>query len=247
MPFTPAHAAIVLPFVKLNHRYVSATGLIAGSVAPDFEYFLKFSVDSFYSHTLLAILYFNVPMSFLLSLCFHQVIKRNLIRNLPDFLQSRFQVILETDFPAYVKKFPMAVIVSCAVGAASHIFWDGFTHAGGYFVQHLSFYKGASLSFEGVNYPLWYALQHISTIIGLTVLCIYILLMERDKRNVYPQPMWRYWLFLVLITILVTCIRFVIHPSDFELGNFVVTVISGFCIGLIICGLIKFKRDPITR
>ena len=241
MPFTPAHSAIVLPFVKLDHRYVSATGLVAGSMAPDFAYFFKFGVDSTYSHTLWAILYFNVPVAFLLSLCFHQVIKGNLIRNLPGFLQLRFGEILRTDFLSYVKKFPVTVIVSCALGASSHIFWDGFTHAGGYFVQHLSFYKGAYFHFDGANYPLWYALQHISTIAGLLAIAIYILLMRRDQRSTYTQPTWKYWLMLVLITALVTCIRFAIKSSDYNLGNFVVTVISGFCIGLIICGLIKFK------
>ena len=49
MPFTPAHPAIVLPLIR--SRYFSATGLIIGSLSPDFEYFFKMSVDSIYSHS----------------------------------------------------------------------------------------------------------------------------------------------------------------------------------------------------
>ena len=50
MPFTPAHTALVLPFIQ--KRYLSATGLIAGSVAPDFEYFFKMSTNGVHGHTI---------------------------------------------------------------------------------------------------------------------------------------------------------------------------------------------------
>ncbi len=39
MPFTFAHPAAVLPFMKKQSKYISVTALILGSMAPDFEYF----------------------------------------------------------------------------------------------------------------------------------------------------------------------------------------------------------------
>lgn len=45
MPFTAAHPAITLPFVHRNPKYVSASALIIGRIAPDFELvFLRKSI-----------------------------------------------------------------------------------------------------------------------------------------------------------------------------------------------------------
>jgi hypothetical protein len=68
MPFTPAHPAIVLPLIR--SRYFSATGLIIGSLSPDFEYFFKMSVDSIYSHSKVGLFYFDLPVTIVLALLF---------------------------------------------------------------------------------------------------------------------------------------------------------------------------------
>src|SRR5687768_15085868 len=115
MPFTPAHAAIILPLVKL--RRMSATGLIIGSMAPDFEYFFKVSVSSVHSHTWWGLLYFDIPVVFCLSLVFHLMVKQNLINNLPAFLQRRFQDTLHFDFLGYFKQYWAWFILSAAIGA----------------------------------------------------------------------------------------------------------------------------------
>src|SRR5688572_21878124 len=126
MPFTPAHPAVVLPLIR--KKWVSATGLIIGSVAPDFEYFFKLSVDSQHSHTLPGLLYFDLPVTLVLSVVFHQVVKQNLIRNSPAFLQRRFQDTLKVDFTRFLASRWLIFTVSAIIGSASHIFWDGFTH-----------------------------------------------------------------------------------------------------------------------
>src|SRR5687767_3554001 len=126
MPFTPAHPAVVLPL--LRSKWLSATGLIMGSVAPDFEYFFKLSVSSLHSHTLPGLLYFDLPVTLLLSIAFHQVVKQNLIRNTPAFLQRRFQDTLDFDFIRFLTNHWLIFTVSAIIGSASHIFWDGFTH-----------------------------------------------------------------------------------------------------------------------
>ncbi|WP_240482010.1 DUF4184 family protein [Flavobacterium psychrophilum] len=39
MPFTFSHPAIILPLRYLPRQWFSLTGLIIGSLTPDFEYF----------------------------------------------------------------------------------------------------------------------------------------------------------------------------------------------------------------
>src|SRR5688572_28164127 len=155
MPFTPAHPAIILPFIR--SRYFSATGLIAGSMSPDFEYFFKMSVSSMHSHTVAGLFYFDLPVTILISLVFHLVVKKNLIYNLPLFLQKKIQALLEIDFIKYLREHAWIFVISALLGAASHILWDSFTHNNSFFVRTLPFYKGTHVPLGGARYPLWYA------------------------------------------------------------------------------------------
>jgi hypothetical protein len=244
MPFTPAHAAAVLPFIYF--RSLSATALVIGSFAPDFEYFFKMSVESRYSHTLGGIFYFDLPVVLILSIVFHHTVREPLLANLPAFLQKRIVNSERVEYLTYIKTKPIAFLVAAVIGAGSHVFWDGFTHADGFFVKNLGFYQGAYIPFQGVNYPLWYALQHISTAVGLTLLCIFIF-SKRPVHNRLPPPKFGYWFVVLLISIAVVLLRFQLAPSDYNLGNFVVTGISGFCLGLIAAGVIIGYKTTINR
>jgi hypothetical protein len=234
MPFTPAHTAIVLPAINL--RYLSATGLIVGSMAPDFEYFFKMSVNGVHGHTWPGLFYFDLPVTLVLSLLFHKAVKKNLIANLPPFLQLRFNDTLRADFVSFLSKNPIAFIISALLGSASHILWDGFTHGNGFFVIYFSFYDGAKVPFQGVDYPLWYALQHISTGIGLTILLVFIWLKPRTGSS--EKPSLIYWILLLSISFLVLSVRFLVRPEQLELGNFVVSAISALCVGLLATGIL---------
>ncbi len=245
MPFTPAHPAIVLPL--LRSRYFSATALIIGSISPDFEYFFKMSVSSEYSHHLGGLFYFDLPVTLVLGLLFHQIVKKNLIRNLPVFLQTKFKEVVELDFPAYLKAHPVVFIYSALIGAGTHIFWDSFTHNNTFFTNFLPIYKGTYIPYDGVRYPLFYALQHISTAVGLSIITFYLLAMKRTESTPLFAPKVSYWFVLVLIALAIYTLRFTFEPSDYLLGNAVVSSISGVLISLVCCGLINFNNTAIQQ
>ena len=52
MPFTFSHPALILPLKYFPNKWFSLTGLVIGSLTPDFEYFLRMRIKSVYSHTL---------------------------------------------------------------------------------------------------------------------------------------------------------------------------------------------------
>lgn len=242
MPFTPAHPALVLPF--LRWRYMSATALIIGSMAPDFEYFFKMSVNGHHGHTFLGVLYFDLPVTFLLAWLFHAVVKRNAIHNLPAFLQRKFQDTLSLDFMAYFKSHAGIFVVSALIGTGSHFFWDNFTHNDGYFVNAMAVYRTVHVPYDGVRYPLFYALQNISTGVGLTIVLLYVFLKKPtdNAATILYNPKIDYWALLILITLVVVFLRFWIKPSDYHLGNAVVSTVSGFLVALVLCGWINFKN-----
>ncbi len=245
MPFTPAHPAIVLPFI--NKKYFSATALIIGSISPDFEYFFKASVSGVHGHSVAGILYFDLPVAIFVSLVFHLLIKKNLFANLPAFLQRRFHPTMSLDFKKILAKQYVVVIYSALMGAATHVFWDSFTHNGAFFVRNLELYKQVRVPFQGVNYPLFYALQHISTITGLTVIAFYIFFMPASLSVKPFRPRIQYWLLLVFTGSVFFALRFFFLPNDFNLGNAIVTGISALILSLCILGSIKIFRPLSTQ
>lgn len=242
MPFTPAHPALVLSLIRW--RYGSATALVIGSMSPDFEYFFKMSVDGAHGHTLWGILYFDLPVTFFLAWLFHAVVKRNAIHNLPGFLQRKFQDTLALDFMAYFKSHVAIFIVSALVGATSHILWDNFTHNDGYFAGVIPAYKTVSIPYDGVRYPLFFALQTISSGVGLTIVLLCVLLKKPTDNavTILYDPKIDYWALLAVITLAVVALRFWIKSSDYNLGNAVVSTVSGFAVALVLCGWINFKN-----
>lgn len=242
MPFTPAHPAIILPLIR--SKYFSATGLIIGSMSPDFEYFFKMSVSGIHSHTKAGIFYFDLPATIFLAFIFHQVVKTNFIGNLPLYFQKRFQDTLQINFIEYLKRNWGIFIVSAIVGAAAHIFWDAFTHNNRFFVrQFAEIYKSTSVPFQGANYPLFYVLQQVSTVVGLAIVMVFAMMKKPMETQRLLKPKITYWLLVLAIAIVIVRVRFFIRPSDYDLGNFVVSSITGLMIGVICCGFMNFRNN----
>lgn len=240
MPFTPAHPAIILPI--LRSRYFSATGLVIGSISPDFEYFFKMSVNSEFSHTIAGLIYFDLPVTLVLALIFHLIVKKNLIKNLPAFFQNRVQDLYQSEFVKYLTEHKLIFLISAVTGAGSHILWDSFTHNNTFFTNIIPLYKTTFIPYDGVRYPLFYALQHISTALGLTVIFVYFLMLKTVTPEHTFHPKVSYWFTLVSITLGIYMLRFTLDPSDYQLGNAIVSSISGLLIALVCCGLINFRN-----
>lgn len=237
MPFTLSHSAAVLPF--LNNRRLSATGLVIGAMAPDFEYFFRMNVTGIYGHTVAGVFYFDLPVSIALAFIFHLVVKRNLIDNLPVFLQCRFEVVRAFDFTSYFRCHYFAFAASTIIGAATHIVWDGFTHERQFFVQALpSIYEGRVFVINGAHYPLWYVLQHVSTAVGGILLTWYVWKMPEGE-GTFPKPKLWYWIALGCMMAGITYVRMQFPFQNLANVVLVITLISSFCIGITILGLAK--------
>lgn len=213
-------------------------------MCPDFEYFFRMVGFSKFSHTISGLFYFDLPVTIFLSFVFHQVVKHNLLRNLPLFFQRRFQDTLHLNFINYLKDHWWIFVISVLLGAASHLFWDSFTHNGKFFVRMFSsVYSSTYVPFDGANYPLFYVLQQVSTAIGLTIVGIYVLAKKPVEDAHLTSPKIIYWGLVVIIAVIVFCLRFSIEYSDYNLGNVVVSSITGLLIGVVCCGFINFRNS----
>jgi len=235
MPLTFAHPAIVLPLNYLPKRWLSLTGLIVGSVVPDFEYFIRMKVYSIYSHTWFGLIWFDLPLALVLTFVYHNIVRDMLISNLPRILYSRLSIYKGFNWNNYAKKNSLVVVISILIGAALHLFWDSFTHENGYFV--ITFNMINPVNVLGVYLPLYKVIQHLSTLAGGIVILIAISKLKKISDQTQNNTL-RYWVMVVAVVIAVLALRIALGLSILQYPNLIVTTLSGFITGVILVPVI---------
>lgn len=230
MPFTFSHPAMVLPLTYLPKRWLSLTGLVIGSMTPDFEYFLRMKVESEYSHTLAGLLWFDLPLGLLLCFIFQNIVRNSLFDNLPTFLKSRFLTFKQFNWNRHFKENWLVVIISILAGAASHLLWDSFTHYNGYFVQSIPALTN-TVDILHREIPVLKILQHSSTLIGGLVIAYTIYKLPIDI-NVNEKINPKYWKILFSLALTIILIRLLTGLELKQYGNLIVTIISAGLISL---------------
>ncbi len=241
MPFTFSHPAIILPLTFLPRQWFSLTGLVIGSLTPDFEYFLRMRIKSNYSHTIDGLFWFDLPLGLLLAFLFHNIVRDRLFDNLPTLLKSRFLTFKNFDWNRLFKQNWLVVTISILIGAASHIFWDSFTHDHGYFVQKIPVLQN-SVDFLGKQFPFFKILPHSSTLFGALVIGFTIKKLPINKTKTGNINL-KYWAILVGLTLTIISVRLSIGLDFKQYGNVIVTAISAGLISLTITPLLARRKE----
>ena len=80
MPLTFAHPAAILPLSRKS-RYIHFSALVLGSMAPDFEYFLRGQPMGEIGHTLTGFIWFNLPLVALIYVIYRTICASYSIRS----------------------------------------------------------------------------------------------------------------------------------------------------------------------
>ncbi len=241
MPLTFSHPAIVLPAKYLPERWVSMTGLIVGSVTPDFEYFLRMRIESEYSHTWAGMFWFDLPLAFILTFVYHYIVRDSLICNSPGFFKKRLAPYIDFNWWDYLKHNFLVVIICLLIGIASHLLWDGFTHPHGMFVKMIPVLKESTYLFE-FHVKYYRILQNISSLIGGLV-CFFAV-MAMPKSPDYPKsrnPVF-YWFIIIGTGLVAANIRMLAGVPFSDYYTLAVSGLSGMIAGSIIAPLFLEKR-----
>lgn len=241
MPFTFSHPAIVLPLAYLPKKLFSLTGLVIGSLTPDFEYFFRMQIESEHSHTLGGLFLFDLPLGILLAFVFHLIIRNQLFNNLPFSLKSRLIGFKSLDWLNYFKSNWLVVIFSVFIGVASHLLWDSFTHDDGFFVKEFPVLKN-TINFLGFHIPILKILQHSSTLIGGIVIVYAIFKLPKTK-HISREINLNYWIIFAGLMISLVIIRVLFGLDIKQFGNFIVTAISAGLISLVLTSLFLKKSE----
>ncbi|WP_345948084.1 DUF4184 family protein [Mucilaginibacter sp. PAMB04274] len=241
MPFTFAHPAIVLPLGNLSKRWFSLTGLVIGSMTPDFEYFIRMRVKSIYSHTLTGLFWFDLPLGLILVYIYLRWVKKPLIDHLPKPLNERLSSFKAHSIDIGFSWMYFAVLsVSILIGTASHLLWDGFTHPTGYFVSAVPILKHIEHigSHQVYTYKLF---QHLSTLLGLAVILIATFKLPKH-RQILHVDISSYWFQTAGVTAITLLIRLLSGLSYRQYGHVVVTAIAGFWLGLLLASVLSLRK-----
>jgi hypothetical protein len=231
MPFTFAHPALVLPLKILPKRWFSFTGLIIGSLTPDFEYFLRMRINSIYSHTIFGAFWFDLPIGILLAFIFHNIVRDPLFDNLPIVFKSRVWRFKQIDWNRHFRKHWPIIVTSTFIGIASHIFLDSFTHKNGYFVDRIEFLKYV-VEFHGKFFLMIKLIKHFCTALGLFVIAYAFFKLPADKVESAKFNI-KYWGVFGLIIMILVGFQLINGITYSMYGHLAVTIISATFVSLI--------------
>jgi hypothetical protein len=166
MPFTVSHTALVLPLKKLWPGWFSLTGLMAGAMAPDLQYFLL--ADTTFrgsSHSWPGLFIVCLPLGLIFSFAFHALFKRVFIENLPYPLDVRLSGLATSSFRPDGVRGWCVLIISVLLGTLSHFFWDSFTHPEGVVAQQIPWLLQET-TLGGIVRSNARLVQHVSSVVG---------------------------------------------------------------------------------
>jgi hypothetical protein len=239
MPMTAAHPLAVLPLRRLKLDW---TCLVIGSMAPDFEYFLRADLSSTLSHTLRGLFIFDIPITLVAAVLFHHVVKRKALQVAPAPIARRLAVYAQRPWmPRWTLGAVAILLVSAAIGAGTHLFWDGITHGDGWApARYPVLYKIVIVPILGRTI-LHRVIQHVSTAVGCVVLTIVVVLaLRRVKPIELPPPSWGRRLVWAACIVGVGALAFLHlhHLHLWDMGSIVVAIIDAGLGGALLASLI---------
>lgn len=254
MPFTFSHPALILPLLHKRKKLFSATGLVIGSLIPDFESFITLNEHKWHSHRWTGAFWYDLPLALIAAFIFHGIVRNPLIKNLPDFISNKFVRSLGFSWLSYFRRHFLVVLTSMIIGILSHLLWDAVTHLNFVFPDS----RASEIYFHKVR--LYMILQYASSVAGLVIVAWYILALptlsvskRKHSKNVFyigedikgpsKSP---YWIILSVVTMaaIAVDVRFLrSRPTAILL---IEIFISGGLLGLILTPLllkaIRFRK-----
>ena len=170
MPVTlPAHAAAVLPLVRLSRWGVPPVALVLGACAPDLSYVVETvgMAGGAEAHALPGLFLFCLPVGLVTLVWLEALVLPVLRRTLPEVGGVQWGRFLRTQgLPRSGRTWALAA-GAVVLGAATHVLWDGFTHRQMWPAEVL--YPHLTLPVGHRALPLARVLQHASSLVGSLV------------------------------------------------------------------------------
>ncbi|WP_243075296.1 DUF4184 family protein [Microbacterium sp. SS28] len=219
MPFTPSHAVVALPFLRTP---LIPAAIAVGAMAPDLPLFVRAPIFGYARTHDLAWLPATTVLALILLLVWRCVLRPATRELSPRWLAARLPAgwdvgtagaaretfaIRTDERPDGVRRSRVSwtgmllLLASLALGVASHILWDLFTHKGRWGAD---VFPPLAQQWGPLAGYKW--LQHGSSVIGLAIIGIWALLWLRRRGGAASVPRlvpswlrWGWWLSLPVL------------------------------------------------
>jgi hypothetical protein len=187
MPFTFSHPLAVVPVRRFCPDRLNFAALAAGSMSPDFGYYVRQFPIAAFAHTIPGTFAICLPTA-LMALGVFYLVRRPLCFVLPQphraALMPRALRRPAFSFPAF-----LIAVFSVLLGAWTHTIWDSFTHDGGWAVERFAGLRSPLIYIDSATLPVSYCLQQASTFGGGALLAIiYFRWLRRHPNDGASEP-----------------------------------------------------------
>lgn len=241
MPFTLAHPALVIPVRYFPRKWISTTALITGSIIPDAESYLRMYAEKELTHSWPGFSAFGLPFSILLCFVFHNVVRNTLIDNLPGLLYRKFSSFKTFNWNQRFRHHWPIIIISLIIGAASHFLWDSFSEFDGWLHKQIPFLKGNIMIGER-ELEIAYLIQYISTLVGLFVIGLFVLLLPSSKAPRTKRISIKFWLTIIVVATAILIPRKMKLPVN-SIDDTMIAVLSALTLALVLACLVFEKTS----
>ncbi|HZG23225.1 MAG TPA: DUF4184 family protein [Chitinophagaceae bacterium] len=239
MPFTFSHPALILPFRFVGRKYFSITGLVVGTVVPDFEYFVRLKNMSYYSHTWAGAFWFDLPIGVLLCFVFHNIIKGQFILNSPYLLHIRFIRFYHFNWNKYFTQHLLIVACSILIGVFTHLIGDRVTHKSFHIVTSVPDLKNVqSIAYHPLRVYRFF--QSLYSTAGILLILLTIWYLPVNRGLIRYRPDMRYW--FLLSGIFTSAFTLFIMIRDTLYVDYVISSISAFLVSILATSIILLPR-----
>lgn len=258
MPFTPSHALVALPFIRTP---LVPAAVAIGAMTPDLPLFLRgIGVKYGFTHTY-ANLVWTAAIAFALFLVWRMLLRPAVPELMPDVIARRLPADWTTPaMPALRDAIgigrpwtqPLLLAVSLLLGAASHILWDSFTHAGRAGVALFPVLDESWGPFTGFKW-----LQYGSGVLGVVIIGVWAVLRLRRAEarstiaRILPQgARIAWWISLPVILLTAWIVGLVVYgplTAHFTAAHLAYRVLPPACaiwgaLTLVLCVLLPLFR-----
>lgn len=182
VPFTLSHIAAAVPF---RRKRLVLSAVVAGTMAPDFEYFVRLSPGGGWGHSIVGAFCLSLPLGLAVLWLFHAVVKFPAVALLPRCVECRLATSLR---PFRFRGRILLIVTSLLAGIATHLAWDSFTHSQMWLYHHWAFLRGYVRVPVHGSMRTYKFLQYISSLAGGIVLVWWFLDWYRHAQP-GPQPL----------------------------------------------------------
>lgn len=250
MPYTFSHIGYILPIKNRYQESFSATGLVFGSIAPDFDILFRFTNIRMhiFQYSFFEIILMIYPISLISAYFFHLICRDILIENLPDYFRIRLQHCYGYSFTYKLKHNFIKVSASVFFAIILHLVLDFAGHIiNAYYVQLLISFFTKNKIILNLSYLIAiYGLPILLSSLGMILLYKHVPLQHLSRYDfMITKNQLLFWSILGLtsITLLLVKLIMINIENDFMFDYVIISFTSSVIIGTYInCTILKIFR-----